>query len=152
MNAAESKKKAEDLVNAWMKSGREDTPDKDTLDAAHLLYKSQPLHECYWNNRFAIAVMCGLPQPLQRLAAFAVLLNSTTHHFEWITHSDYRMSDALKRIKINLDDIPEFVSESQGYSYLQESVASQIRRYYGLVGLTCDEREKLVEEMGRYRQ
>src|SRR3989344_1878047 len=63
-----------------------------TVLCAEYLFENHALHQCYWNDRFCIAVMCGLWSNRQRLAAWCVVSNGLNLYWEWRTHSGYDMA------------------------------------------------------------
>lgn len=77
-----------------------------TKEAAKILYADPRQHQCYWNNRFAVAVMCGMSERHQRAAAWCVVDTGTRGYgyFEWVTHDGYDMVKVLKYLKIVGED------------------------------------------------
>ena len=86
---------------------------EEVRQAALDVWESQPLHQCYWNNRFFLAIKFDLPEEMQRQAAWMSVLNGLNGYWEWKTHSSYDLVQALQDIGItdmvpkSLDDVPD---------------------------------------------
>ena len=78
--------------------------DPVTLLCAEFKFENQPLHQCYWNNRFCIAIMCELDDYSQRVAAWCAVSNGLNGYWEWRTHSGYDMAAVLKYLGVVADD------------------------------------------------
>lgn len=104
--------------------------DPSFIHAAHFAYTDQPPHQCYWNDRFCIAVMCDMDWELQRLAAWCAVSNGMNGYWEWNTHTGYDVAHVLKRIGL----LPEgFVLPPHGpYSDLRGAVSVSIIHYFNL--------------------
>ncbi|HEX3099808.1 MAG TPA: hypothetical protein VHQ41_02435 [Patescibacteria group bacterium] len=62
-----------------------------------------PLHQCYWNDRLVIAVMCRLPWKLQQRAAWCAANNGLIGYWEWQTHFGFSTAAVLEKLEIPLD-------------------------------------------------
>lgn len=123
--------------------------DPVTKLAALYKYNYQPSHQCYWNNRFCIAIACDLPKQLQREAAWCAVSNGLNEYWEWVTHSNYDATVVLRRMGIN--DVPRIIVAT-GFLYcnMPKSIAVQLIRMFDLptraLGvkktLTTDEEEE----------
>ncbi len=69
--------------------------------AARYEWDHQAEHHCYWNNRFVLAVVCGLELHSLRLAAWCLVSNGVNGYFEWKTHSGYDMTVAFDTLGID---------------------------------------------------
>lgn len=59
-----------------------------------------PLHHCYNNDRFAVAVLCDEPIERQRMVAGLAAYNGRAEYWEWKTHFGFDTMAALKRLCI----------------------------------------------------
>jgi hypothetical protein len=57
-------------------------------------------HQCYWNDRFCIAVACNMPLRYKQEAAEAIVGNGRSGYFEWRTHYGYNMVRVFKQLGI----------------------------------------------------
>jgi hypothetical protein len=71
-----------------------------TMPSAQLLFNDKRMHQCYWNDRFAVAVMCGMDEQSQRIAAWAAVSNGLKGYWEWETHAEYDAAAVLKHLGI----------------------------------------------------
>lgn len=101
--------------------------------AAADLWESQPLHQCYWNNRFFLAIKFGLPEEMQRQAAWMAVLNGLNGYWEWKTHSNYDLVEALRAIGI-IKGVPEKLSDVPRHLYIpvEMVVLEQIANKFNL--------------------
>jgi len=88
-----------------------------------------PSHQCYWNDRFCVAVMLNLPKRMQQKAAWCVINNGMTGYWEWHTHYGFSMVKALSRIGIKVEG---FSGKEFGYYDLNTEIARKIAEYFDL--------------------
>lgn len=122
-----------------------------TLLCAEYLFENQAAHQCYWNNRFCIAVMCDMWQNSQRLAAWCSVSNGINGYWEWTTHSGYDMVAVLKSIDI----VPaDFVAPNGGKSYcvLDGRIAAKLAEKFDLPTSHFGTRRQLTERDERERE
>jgi hypothetical protein len=106
-------------------------PTEETLLAGMYVFEHGfALHQCYWNDRFCIAVMLGLPWDLQQKAAWCALNNGLTEYWEWRTHHGYDVARVLKHIGIESGS--GLGRNERGYFYLDGDVARQIAEHFSL--------------------
>lgn len=103
--------------------------DPFTLTYAFFVWKDQPTHQRYWNNRFVVAVMCEMPEFHQRLAAWCLLSNARHKYFEWWTHSGYDMAAVFRFLGM---DVPDIERERHGYTSLEPRLCRDIARIFKL--------------------
>jgi len=106
-----------------------------TLAAAHWVFDHHALHQCYWNDRFCMAVMCEMSEDQQQLAAWCAVSNGLNRYWEWITHWDYDMTTVLKHLGILGPDIDVscFISPKEtGYYKLDDEIAHKISDHFQL--------------------
>ena len=125
--------------------------DPMTLLCAEFMFKNQPTHQCYWNNRFCIAVMCGLQEDQRRLAAWCAVSNGLNGYWEWRTHSAYDMATMLKYLDIVADD---FSAPEKGgmYSTLAGGIAAKLAERFRLPTTNFSMEKRLTEEEHRERE
>lgn len=87
-----------------------------TLLCANWEYNHQPLHQCYWNCRFVVAIMCNLSYEEKQMAAWAVICNSMNKYFEWVTHSGYSMLDTFQYLGIDI--LEDYLSLARSSQYI----------------------------------
>jgi hypothetical protein len=93
-------KLAEQQIWRCIKEPAKYRDDPLTRLCAEYAFTHQSAHQCYWNNRFVIAVMCGLDLEKIRLAAWCLVSNGLNEYFEWITHAGYPMSQVFDHLGI----------------------------------------------------
>ncbi len=81
------------------------------------VYASQPDHQCYWNNRFFLAIKFDLPEKMQRQAAWMAVLNGLNGYWEWKTHSGYDLVQALHAIGVT-EGVPEKLADVPHHLYV----------------------------------
>lgn len=137
LNEKESEKRyvgarriASKIVNQCMANPAKYLGNPMTILCAEFEFQNQPIHQCYWNNRFCIAVMCNLWRSRQRLAAWCVVSNGLNRYWEWRTHSGYDMTAVLKY----LDVVPTSFNEPQGdcYFLLDGGIAARLSEKFEL--------------------
>lgn len=76
--------------------------DSRTLSSAQCVWNSmgEHQHQCYWNDRFAAAIMCGMDEHAQRVAAWAAVSNGLIGYWEWMSHAGFDMVAVLKHLGI----------------------------------------------------
>jgi hypothetical protein len=110
---------------------------------AEFVFDHQPPHQCYWNNRFCIAVTCGLSKEKQRQAAWCLVANGLNDYWEWFTHAGYPTHDVLHHLKItslkdrncpmHLHSIGvRWDSLQPGYSTPSRELLAQIVKHFNL--------------------
>jgi len=107
---------------------------KEEIQTAALdVCKSQPLHQCYWNNRFFLAIKFDLPEEMQRQAAWMSVLNGLNGYWEWKTHSSYDLVQALRDIGIT-EGVPEKLADVSQHLYIpvERVVLDQIAKKFNL--------------------
>ncbi len=132
-------------VENWEKDTTED--EREKLKTAGLIaYENQARHQCYWNNRFCIAVMCSLDLELQRQAAWCIVNNALIGYWEWYTHSGYPMHYALRHTKIPNLDMP--MTRENGYALISRSepFLQKIVLHFKLPTAYFDHRSLTLEE------
>lgn len=100
-----------------------------------------PPHQCYWNDRFCIAVMCSLSPSYQRRTAWCAVSNAVNGYWEWITHSMFDTSIALRHIGIDC--------ESRGrndYCHLERDILKAIVGHFNLPTEYCGKPELTDDE------
>lgn len=122
-----------------------------TLLCAEFEFKNQPVHQCYWNNRFCIAVMCGLWENKQRLAAWCAVSNGLNGYWEWQTHSGYDMAAVLKYLGIVADDFSA-PKNGDGYCTLDAGIAAKLVEKFELPTTHFSMQKKLTVEENRKRE
>lgn len=91
-------------VRDWSSVSEEER--QNVLCMAQLAFDAQPIHQCYWNNRFCIATMCGMSDEHQRTAAWCLVSNGVKGYWEWITHSSYPLYTVLEHLGIlNINNV-----------------------------------------------
>ena len=100
----------------------------EALELAVRAYNvSLPLHQCYWNDRFYIAVRFGLQRELQRRAVVnSVVLNGASGYFETETHFGFDNSRLLQELGISAEHIPT----GKGYHTLDEKVIRAVAQKF----------------------
>lgn len=109
-----------------------------------------PVHQCYWNNRFVIAVMCNMPLWNKQRAAWAVICNGAIGYFEWKTHSGYKMADVFRYLGIEGINSPPHRND-YGYSRLSKSISDQLADMFNLPTVTFGKKKQLTEKECRFR-
>ena len=108
-------------------------PDKFTNDPitkimAEWEYENQASHQCYWNNRFVIAIMCKMPLWQIKMATWCLVSNGINRYFEWKTHSGYDMKTVFKYLGL---DTPTFISYGM-YHYLDSPICEKLVTMFNL--------------------
>ena len=85
-------------------------------------------HQCYWNDRFCVAVMCGLPLEFKRTSAHALCRNGRAGYFEWCTHAKYDVKKVFEHLGINLLGVDAF--QDGLYSVLSKRVIVQLEKMF----------------------
>lgn len=98
-------------------NGSTSYPKEEVQQAALDVWESQPAHQCYWNNRFFLAIKFDLPEEMQRQAAWMSVLNGLNGYWEWKTHSSYDLVQALQDIGI-IDMVPESLDDVPVHLYI----------------------------------
>lgn len=81
---------------------------------AEIAFNGQPLHQCYWNDRFCLATMCNMSEEQQRVAAWCMVSNGLTKYWEWTTHRGYPLYLVLDTLRmISLRTLENSDSEEQ---------------------------------------
>lgn len=70
------------------------------LAAKWVLEYGLPSHQCYWNDRFAIAILCDLDWQTQRLATWCLVSNGLQDYWEWQTHCGFDIGAILKKLDV----------------------------------------------------
>ena len=118
--------------------------------AAEIEMGALPTHQCYWNDRFGIALAFKLSTDFQRLAAWCAVSNGLNDYWEWQTHFSYDLAGVLHRLGL------KSVSgeERGGYCTLSRQVAAEIADYFDLpttlVGSKTSLTEDQLAERGRF--
>jgi hypothetical protein len=73
-----------------------------TLPCAQIVWAihGERQHQCYWNDRFVTAVMCGMDEQSQRVAAWSAVSNGLIGYWEWRTHYGFDTAAALKHLDL----------------------------------------------------
>lgn len=87
-------------VKDWSKIPAEER--ERLLASANTLFDHQPGHQCYWNDRFCVATLCGLSEEKQRQAAWCLVSNGINNYWEWYTHGGYELHNCLFHLKIKV--------------------------------------------------
>lgn len=117
-------------IKGFMESGAvNSTP--EIKAAAFWAYHNRPDHQCYRNDSFALAVLCELDFSSQRTAARWALDNARISYWEWTTHAEYDMADALKKLGIVPKDF-KAPPKPHGYSDLDDKIVKKLMEYYEL--------------------
>ena len=119
--------------------------DPVTTISALLWWDNFPAHQCYWNDRFAIAVMCGLDER-QKIAAWCVVSNGINGYFEWETHYGYNMVEALCRLGILDDNFTSPHDPNNYYRHLSSDIAKAIVKKFDLPTMLFGYKQELTEE------
>jgi hypothetical protein len=101
--------------------------------AAWYKHDHQPSHQCYWNNRFCIAVMCGLSWYIQRIAAWCAVSNALNGYWEWETHSGYDVAATLKYLGIveeKFEVAPAYTKSN--YAHIDMDLLIKIAKFFNL--------------------
>ena len=56
-----------------------------------------PLHQCYWNDRFAMALEQNMPHDKKRLGAWCAVSNGINNYWEWRTHRGYDIAALIEK-------------------------------------------------------
>ncbi|GEM_PF-2689568 len=107
---------------------------KEDIEKAALdVYENQAAHQCYWNNRFFLAVKFDLPEEMQRTAAWKAITNGLNGYWEWRTHSGYDLVQAMQEIGIT-EGVPEKAANVPDHLYIpvEKDVLAQIARKFNL--------------------
>jgi hypothetical protein len=83
-------------------------------------------HQSCWNDRFAAAVMCGMDEQSQRIAAWAAVSNGLIGYWEWKTRNQLQVGAALKYIGIEYNDLPQTSWRFPAYSYLRDELCRSL--------------------------
>ena len=87
-------------------------------------------HQCYWNDRFVAAVMCGMSEEHQRRAARIAVQNGITGYWEWKTHYGFDTSKVLTYLGIIPFDYSPILKWD--YSFLPRSLCSSLSDKFNL--------------------
>lgn len=120
---------SEGLVNACMSNPQLAINNPTATLAAFYEFHDQPAHQCYWNNRFCIAIMCSLPISLQTKAAWCAVSNAVNGYWEWTTHSGFDVEAVLCHIGINFENLQH---KHEGYCSLKSPFIGAIVNYFNL--------------------
>ncbi len=74
-------------------------------------------HVCYQNDRFFVAVMCGLEERRLRFYAAQALNNGIIGYWEWCTHAGWHMHVALNKLGIPYDMMPQIKRDTSSFEY-----------------------------------
>jgi hypothetical protein len=74
--------------------------DPRTLSSAQRVFDDRRGHQCYWNDRFCAAVICGMDERFQRLAAWCTVSNGLNGYWEPRTHFGFDGVAVLKYLGI----------------------------------------------------
>lgn len=128
-----------------------------TVVAAERVWNSLPCHQCYWNDRFAIAVMCRLSMSHMQEAAWCLVNNGLNAYFEWKTHSDYDMTVVFECLGIDTSHLPKKEGMGSGiYCELDEEICRVLiemfdlpTKKFGIKGDLTSKQLVLSEEFNR---
>lgn len=141
------------LVDGAMANSPAEITSSLWLAGLYVFENTQPRHECYWNNRFCLAVMLNLPWELQQKAAWCSVNNGLIGYWEWLTHSGYRTTQTLERLHIQVPRAASIKALEGEYAYLDSETASDIVQYFDLPsrmfgppGFKLDEKAKEWQE------
>lgn len=111
-----------------------DTHQSDPLTyiCANWCYQEKPHHQCYWNDRFVIAVMCNLSFEEKQAATWAIICNSHIRYFEWFTHYGYYMLDAFQYIGIAVPEECKNLRSRTEYTSLHHSIICDLVTVFNL--------------------
>jgi hypothetical protein len=121
-------------------------PDAETLLAAWFLYAGSdfhPTHQCYWNDRFVVAVACNLSWEAQQLAAWCAVSNGLNAYWEWKSHAGYNTAKLLSELGITGFDTSLKNPYNPLYFSLDSSTASTLSRLFDLPTTKFGHRESL---------
>jgi len=99
---------------------------------ARLYYHSQPIHHCYWNDRFVAAVMCDMPLENIRTAAWCVVCNGANSYFEWITHGGHDMRKVFAYLGIDTSHAYASVLNPKSYVKLDQEILKTLIEMFNL--------------------
>lgn len=129
--------------------------DPITTMSALLWWHNFPSHQCYWNDRFCVAVICGL-ESRQRLAAWCIVSNGENGYFEWETHYKYNMVEALRRIGVVGNNFIPPNDLAGYYFHLSPDIAKAIIQKFDLPTRKFDYKQyfsdKEKQERGYFNQ
>ena len=115
-----------------------------TLIAAQWEWERQPMHHCYWNNRFALAVMCGLSFEEIQMAAWCLVSNGLNGYFEWSTHSGYDMTVVFNHLGIDTAKVVK--PDSRMYAHLPRPICIELIKMFNLPTTTLGVKSRLTNE------
>lgn len=103
-----------------------------TIIAARHVWDDQPAHHCYWNDRFAVAVLGGLSLAELRIGAWCVVSNGLNDYFEWKTHSGFDMDRVLNFLGIDTSHDRLRPEGFPAYCELSDDICSKLVAMFNL--------------------
>lgn len=138
------------LVHACVKEPALHRDNPALLCAAEHQFHHRAGHQCYWNNSFCIAVMCGMSWQDQRQAAWCVVNNGLNDYWEWTTHAGFETAAALKYLKIVSEDFQPPKVEG-GYCTLEREIMERLVQHFNLPTNMFDSARQLSDNEERLR-
>jgi hypothetical protein len=104
-------------------------------------------HQCYWNDRFVAAVMCGMDEQSQRIAAWAAVSNGLMGYWEWKTHCGFDMGAVLKHLGVIAATYNTTPDANRNYCTLPDEVCKALIVKFRLpTYCLCQGRADLTDE------
>lgn len=123
--------------------------DPITVMSALFEWDCQAAHQCYWNNRFVIAVMCNMCLFNKRTSAWGLVCNGQSGYFEWTTHSGYKVADVFRHLGIQDVNPPE---RQDSYCRAPKHILDQIADIFDLPTTTYGRKNRLTDDEKRERE
>lgn len=137
-------------VSECMENPDEHSGKPKTVIAGEHCWANQAAHQCYWNNRFVLAVMCGLGLWKMRQSAWYVVSNGIMGYFEWKTHAGYDMAKVLERLGIDTSTLDK-TCDGVGYCKLAPSVCKVLIETFDLPTTAFGVKKSLTPDQLRDR-
>jgi hypothetical protein len=100
--------------------------------AAMWVYANSPTDPDSWNDRFALAVLCGLPFERRQEAAWCAVSNGLLGYWQPLTHDGVRMAEVLQTFGVTQRFDTSQKSEGPGYVWLHDETIAAIARQFRL--------------------
>lgn len=120
--------------------------------AAERFLGSQKMHQCYWNDRFVVSIVCRMPEHYIRLAAWCLVSNGLNRYFEWVTHHGYSVEKVFEQIGIDVGDHGSEYESPSLYYPLHESICAQLVELFNLPTIRLGKKTTLSIEEGAERE
>ncbi len=100
--------------------------------AAMWVYADTPTDPDGWNDRFALAVLCGLPFARRQESAWCAVSNGLLGYWQPVTQGGARMSEVLQTLGVTQRFDPAQSSEGLGYVWLHDETLAAIAKAFKL--------------------